>query len=141
MIRLDDYIGIPYVKRGRSLAGWDCWGVVFVLYPLHLGIGLGAYGMLSGDDYRAVAREIEAERQAGSWHPCAGDRDFDLALMTSPTQCADGLVRERAVHVGLVFGKGVLHCEEDIDTVLVDKTDPSISRRITGYYRHRSLIQ
>lgn len=132
------YVGLRYVKRGRDRHGIDCWGLVYLWYPEQLGIPVPSYGMQSADDYRDVARAIEAEQRSTTWIAVAAPQDGDLVLMTSPID-DDGVIRARPVHIGIAIGKSVLHCEEGLDTVCVPRTDPSVVHRIVGYYRHWSM--
>lgn len=133
------YVGLPYVARGRDRGGVDCWGLVRLVYAEQLGLSLPMHGMVDPDDHREIARLIELELATQEvWRPSDGACDFDLAQMLSaiPIQ---GRLRHRPVHIGVVARKFILHCEEWIDTVFVPRSHFSITHRITGYFRHRSL--
>jgi len=134
------YVGLRYLRRGRDINGIDCWGLVRLIYAKELRLDLPLYGMTDPDDYRGIARDIDAERRTDTWHPIKEPQDFDVVLMTSPID-DDGVVRVRPIHIGIVAGKSILHTEADVDTVCVPVGDPSVAYRIVEFYRHRSRIE
>jgi cell wall-associated NlpC family hydrolase len=67
------FIGIPYVARGRSRAGADCWGVVLLAARELFGVALPEF--FYSDDALGLLPEaeqlIEAETARSRWLPVA----------------------------------------------------------------------
>jgi hypothetical protein len=136
------YVGIPYRDHGADRSGCDCWGLVRLVYRERAGVILPAYAADYDDerDTDGVARCVEAARASGSWRrvdPPA--QPLDIAEMLS-------LLRSRRgwsyppLHVGVVLALGwLLHTEVATGSVLVRSDDPTLGRRIAGYWRHVRL--
>lgn len=128
-----DYVGLPFLRCGRTREGLDCWGLVSLVLSEQYGISLPDY---SGTGWgngpaRAVAETIE--REAGAyWRevPASGAQPGDVLLMTA---------RGLPIHVGVLVAPGwILHAEETADTCLEPLDSPHFRRRIAGFYRHVS---
>jgi len=102
---INDYVGVPYVVNGRDRAGWDCWGLVLAVYRDRLALEL--------PDWRrpepfGLAAQIRAFGEA--WHDVQG-RARAQALETPEAFAVALVARDRwPHHVGVVVGRGVLHC-------------------------------
>lgn len=59
----DRFVGIPYLDKGRSIVGSDCWGLLFQVYRELRGIELPSYAerYVTGSDRAAMARLIAGE--------------------------------------------------------------------------------
>jgi len=78
------YLQIPFVERGRTRAGLDCWGLIKLVYGDQRGIELPSYA----EDYATTtdAEEITAlcrGEVATCWQevPIAEARLFDVAIL------------------------------------------------------------
>ena len=120
------YIGVPFVDGGRDLAGFDCWGAIWLAYA-ERGIDLPDYGEISALDLRRVAREIEGGQEA--WQPVEEPREFDVVLLR--------LYNRRWIgHVGLmVDGRRMLHTEKACSAVVVPLNHYTVRDRIAGFRR------
>ena len=120
-------IGVPFADRGRSRAGWDCWGLVVALYKECFGISLP-----EGTDYTCADPKAAGDALAegsNSWVEVeiGKEKPGDVILVRP---CHAGLIVERAK---------MLNCCEEIGTV-IERYDNSIwKRRIIGIYRHAEL--
>lgn len=123
-------IGVPFVDGGRTMAGWDCWGMVYVAYREVLGIELPTYGDISADDLRAVRRAmVSGAAIRETWRPVREPRPFDVVGMKS----AGGSIM---AHVGLYLPGEVLHVERASMTAREPIHGAIMRSRIIGYWRH-----
>lgn len=144
---------VPYVEGGRDLRGADCWGLVMLAYRLGRGVELPGHPNLSASDMLAVARTLKAgETKAadglGSWRPVAfGDeREFDLAIMTSPV-ATEGRMRSLQAHCGIVVKPAfVMHTDEIRGRPVNERFRPDmlfpdspLISRVKAIYRHEAL--
>ena len=54
------YIGVPYAKKGRSMDGADCWGLVRIVLDEQFGIAVPSYSDLydGSEDVKAWSKAI-----------------------------------------------------------------------------------
>ena len=113
---------IPFLDKGRSHDGWDCWGLVVCYYRDVLGIALPAY-----DDYDTVRNHKALVRlftsNAQKWLKVPDAIDGRVALIFR---------RGLPLHAGVVIANGrrILHCEQRIGSV----HEPIERMRIEGIY-------
>ncbi|MGX9443854.1 C40 family peptidase [Nitrobacteraceae bacterium UC4446_H13] len=122
-----DYVGVPWQFAGRSRAGVDCWGLLWLIYRDILGIEIASYAQETMD---APEREQIAALMAGE-------------LVKSPwldvqpgTECPfDMLVFRRAgidSHVGIAVEPGrMLH--------ITHGTESRVERYDQGRWKHKLL--
>jgi cell wall-associated NlpC family hydrolase len=95
-----DYLLIPFVDRGRSRAGVDCWGLVWLVYREMLGIELPSYRSDYPDvDAHAWLAELVRDQKRRFWQEVYPVQRMDVALFAITGQ--DGV--RRPCHVGLVL--------------------------------------
>jgi cell wall-associated NlpC family hydrolase len=130
---LDEYVGLPWLERGRDRDGLDCWGLLALVYAERLGVLLPSYR----DDYQTTA-DTEAvagliENHIAPWHPVPlGEERVGDALLMS--------VGGRPRHVGVVVCPGlVLHIERRAGSLIESYHSMRLRRRVLGVYRHESL--
>lgn len=123
------YVGIPFLDRGRDMAGLDCWGLVRLIYAQERGIELPDYGEISVKDLLRVSRSIDRGQEA--WEPTDKPRAFDVAVMR---YYGRGLVG----HVGvMVDARTMIHTEDKIAVAVVPVNHFSVRCRIASYRRLR----
>lgn len=107
---VNDYVGVPYVRNGRTRAGWDCWGVVLAVYRDRLGLELPDW------QYQVP---FEREQFLDSIEGAIGAEAERVEVIEAPEQWALGLVHyaARPHHVGVVVGNSVLHAQPYCGTV------------------------
>jgi cell wall-associated NlpC family hydrolase len=132
-MNLDEYVGLPWLERGRDRAGIDCWGLLALVYAERLGITLPSYR----DDYQttadteAIAGLIDDHMDPWMLIPAGGEREGDGLLMS---------VSGRPRHVGVVVAPGlVLHIERGCGSLIENYRSARLRRRVVGFYRHRNL--
>jgi len=126
-------LDVPFLERGRTMAGWDCYGLIVCAYREVLGVALPAYAEGYCDaarttqgieDVRALIRAHE-----GEWQRVAKPAPMDVVQIT---------IGLRPVHVGLVVAPGqFLHAMEGFGTNVEWLRSVAYRRRIAGYYRRR----
>jgi len=103
-------LDVPFVPRGRSWQGWDCWGLVLIAHREVLGIDLPSYEELYEE------KDVEATQELGDlvqsqlhlWTRVAIPRMGDVALLRVnglPTHVGFMLDRKRMIHA-LAASKG-----------------------------------
>lgn len=125
-----DYIGIPYLERGRDRAGCDCWGLVRLVLEQQFQVSLPS---LAGD-YEAVddaltQRLIDSTSAAVSAKPVTAPEPGDIAVLR-----VEGI----PAHVGIVVGGGnLLHVRRGTESHVSRLASSVIAARLEGFYRVR----
>lgn len=128
----NDYVGIPFVERGRDASGLDCWGLVKLAYEEIRGISLPSYEWVY-QDVEADAKDISGaiiNQSAMFWHNVTAptSREFDVIIMR---------MRGLPMHVGLVTKpRHMLHCIEGSGTVHECFDSDKWRNRIVGFVRY-----
>lgn len=122
MLNYQDLVGIPFVDSGRTLQGFDCWGLVRYIYQQR-GIQLPNYPIDPKD--REAVHQAMKEGAASSWKKVETPREGDVVLLELAIGCAN--------HVGVYIGRGdFIHAYGT--SVVIDRLSHWQSR-IVGFYR------
>lgn len=128
----DRFVGIPYLDRGRSLVGCDCWGLLREVYRELRGIDLPSYSdrYVTAADRRALSALIADELEPWDEVVRGQERAFDGVLMREA-----GVVQ----HIGVVTAPGqVLHVERGETSRIERYRTGPLSHRVVGFYRFRA---
>lgn len=120
-----EYVNLPFLDRGRTRDGLDCWGLVRLVYREQRGIALPDLGgeYLNTRDGDALAPLLQAQLPA--WRPVAPG-EFAVPLFTLP----DG-----RLHVGvMVDAQHVLHATRDCNVVRERLSSLSLTGRFEGCF-------
>lgn len=134
-IRVSALIGIPYLARGDTPAGWDCRGCVRWC--------LGQFCGVETPDYRSLYTVDQASGPGGRRLRAALIAD-GLAAGWEPVEPRPGAVAwlgwlGTAGHVGFMLdGRRVLHADARCGTALLDLDDPAAGYRLVGAFRIRT---
>ena len=127
---------VPFLDRGRSYDGWDCWGVICVAYWDVAGIFVPSYadgykGTSGREEYDRLERLVATNRQ-GDWIPARPPfRPLDVPLFR---------IAGRPIHVGLMVDhQRMVHSEERVGTFIERLGSPMWTKRLEGVYRHADL--
>ncbi len=130
---------VPFLEKGRSWDGWDCWGLVYTAFRDYLDIEIPSYDGEYGSTRRRreLAALISLRKSDSVWKRVDG-----------PVRAWDGVLANMfgiRCHMGLMLNdRLVIHTEERISTVVEDTTRPPWSgpdyTRIEGVYRHVDLL-
>jgi hypothetical protein len=133
-MKLDKYIGIPFVDKGRDLKGSDCYGLAKVFYKEELGIDIP--DVLASPDQVKMAYMEYLQNINEYWIEHYEPELYSIvALKTSPEH------PKLVTHFGVVVehnGKlKMLHTFRDTDSHLVDLDNPIYKNKIKAYYKWR----
>lgn len=129
--RAGAFVGVPYRFRGRTPAGWDCWGCVRHCRAELFGVAgpdwsetySGLDGLRPATLAEVTARLVE-ERLA-AWRPVA----------PSPGAVALLSVFDRPAHVGLMLSEvDMLHAFGRAETCIERVDGPRWSGRLIGCF-------
>lgn len=120
-----EYIGLPFLDRGRTRDGLDCWGLVRLVYWEQRGLILPDLGgeYLNTRDGDALAPLLQSHLPA--WRSVAPG-EFAVALFTLP----DG-----RLHVGvMVDAQRVLHATRDCEACIERLASLSLFGQFNGCF-------
>lgn len=127
-----DYLGIPQRDFGRSRAGVDCWGLLWLVFREVRGIELPSYTDVCPDlaERAELGALITGERDRGPWREVAQIEPFDVLLFR---------VGAHATHVAVaVDHRDMLHIHGRTESCVVAIKDPMWRKRLVGVYRHQA---
>lgn len=126
-----NYVGVPYVDKGRTPAGWDCYGLYHFVLAQMMGVQAPSYA----DEYTSATDEASASAALaarGLWQRVAPGAEAE----------GDGVVftiAGRPLHCGYVLTRGtMLHALRGRDTVVEPYTRSTWNKRIEGFYKWKS---
>lgn len=125
---VSEYSEIPFLEKGRTREGVDCWGIPYLIYKDKLNIELPLYieQYQNTEDEKELARLIGEEKL--SWEEVGSPEIYDVVVLR---------LKGRPMHVGVCIGNGkFIHCMDTIGTT-VEKLDATTWRnRIIGFHRY-----
>lgn len=129
---LSEFVGLPWADKGRGPQGYDCWGLLQLVYHRRLAIELPDFSeaYVTAADRDAVAALIAGHRSP--WREISAEavRPLDGVVM---------LEGGSACHVGMIAAAGlVLHMVPEGDSVIEPYTTGKLRRRIAGFFRHEA---
>lgn len=131
MNALDAYVGIPYLDRGRTIAGCDCYGLLRLVLLEQRGVELPAFSDLyvTSADRHAIACLLEGGLEQWDRIAPGKERPFDGVLMRHGRDIR---------HIGLVVEPGrLLHVDQGTGSRIERYSSPPLSHRLVGFYRFR----
>jgi probable lipoprotein NlpC len=122
----DDWIGIPYVKGGRSKAGADCLGLFLLLHKERRGVVLDDPGCNTKEAVSLRVAEAQRER---------------YEQVTGPVQEGDAILMRLSghpIHVGYCVDEiWMIHAFDDAGSQLERWNGSKWSNRVIGVFRPR----
>ncbi len=142
MMSLDKFLEraleIPFVDRGRSWDGVDCWGIIVLAYQEVKGIELPSYAETYSSTKRLkqLSNLIDKGKDStDKWHKVPGPINFGCVLLK---------VNGYASHIGLTIGTNgdFLHTEKATGVLMDNVNTPMWLKegqynKIEGYYEYR----
>lgn len=124
----NQYVGIPFVSKGRDRLGCDCWGLLRLVYAEQFLIQLPSYieEYESANNRYSIAAPIDQHRN--KWLPVNDPRTGDGVLF-----CFSGI----PCHIGVVTEIGLmLHITKGIDASIEPYLSSRWRSRVEGIYRY-----
>jgi len=129
LINLKEYSRVPFLEKGRSKKGWDCWGLAYVLYKEALNINLPLYL----EDYTSTGQKdvigtLITDQLAVMWEEVKAPNEFDIVNIR---------LRGRPMHIGVYLGKNrFIHALENSGTVIERVDSIMWQNRIEGFFKY-----
>lgn len=121
---------VPYLAKGRTMDGCDCWGLLRLVYLQEFGLHVPSYleDYDSSDDRADAAAAISRHIHEWTPVPMGSERSGDaVSILISGLPC----------HVGVVTVPGrMLHITRGIEASVESYKSCRWSRRVEGIYRH-----
>lgn len=126
-----DYVGIPYLKGGRTRAGADCLGVLALVQAERFGRrDVADYDGPLFEDYRnaeSIGRAVSAFAERFATVPAGEEQEGDVILFR---------MLGAPLHVACVVARGfMLHGQPRSDSCVVSYQSAYWRRRIVDFYR------
>jgi cell wall-associated NlpC family hydrolase len=121
------YVGLPYVAKGRSPEGIDCWGLVKLFYERELGLIVPSYvdEYVGPNDRLTVSQAIQ--QNIGKWKQTAVIQAGDMLLFS---------ILGLPLHTGVYIGNNdFLHAFMNTDSCIERLNSVTWNRRLIGAYR------
>ena len=115
------FICIPYTVA-------HCWQLVRLVYAERMGVVLPSYAEIDSTRLLAVARAMEADKDAECWQPVTAPQALDVCLLRG---------RAAIWHVGVMTDPHhVLHTEKATNAVRVPIDSLEMRGRVQGFRRY-----
>lgn len=123
----NEYIGIPYVEKGRDRTGLDCWGLVRLVYQEQYNIEIPSFvNDYESDDSSRISELIAIGKE--NWSKVTQPAIGDVILLR-----LNGL----HMHVGVVISPNqFLHVREGHDSVIERFDTGTWRHRVGGFYKY-----
>lgn len=125
-----DYVGLPYLKHGRTRTGVDCWGLLCLIWQEQLGGPLADYEGVDwyrGQKPAVIGRDALAYASQFSEIPIGSERLGDGLLLR---------MRGHPFHVGLVLAPGwMIHTHEAAGSCIERYRSITWEKRVSAVYR------
>ena len=142
-----EYIGIPFLDKGRTREGCDCWGLNRLIWSEQFSVRVPSFldAYEEAHDGVTVAKAIvEYGLKDPIWHRVtAGQESLGDGVHMVGFCKIDGHWEKAEMHVGIVLVPGVLiHIEHGIDASLMNYREKLAgANRVLGFYRHEELTR
>ena len=127
------YVGMPYAGLGRTDAGVDCWGLVYLVYAQVLGIALPSYvdGYADWQERAEISGLIGQAKHSSTWRMLdTGEptRAYDLAVFRTG---------RLDTHIGVIVRPGLmLHITDQRPACIEPLEATPWRQRRSGVWRH-----
>jgi len=128
---MDKFVGIPFVDRGRTFDGCDCWGLICILYYEIYNIILPDYP-ISSNDTDSVSKEMGNGVKSGRWVSAKTPYQMGdiVAMAMSPKHLTS------INHVGFCLdGNTFVHSIQNQRSAICRLDDIYWKHRIKGAYK------
>lgn len=130
---LTPFVGVPYKPRGRSRAGYDCWGVCLAFAEEALDLKLPEYFYDEARILEHACEHIGREVNLPRWQAV-------LAQHRRPGDILIFRIMGFETHCGIYIGAGqFLHSLAGRNSCVEMLSDANWAHRLTGAYRWTTI--
>jgi cell wall-associated NlpC family hydrolase len=133
MSNLGDFVGIPFVDRGRDYYGCDCMGLVHLIFKEY-GIDIPTYDVKC-DDTKAISEQfcwLYDNKESNGWAEIEEPEEPCLI-----TFAIDGNMPDQVCHVGTYVGNGkFIHTIAKQGSSIVKIRHPFYRNKIKGFFKY-----
>lgn len=127
-IDVSEYSDIPFVEKGRSRNGSDCWGIPYLIYRDRLNINLPTYIEQYHDTENEKELSALIDEEKLLWKEVVYPEMYDVIVLR---------LKGRPMHVGVYIGNGkFIHCMSGSGTTVEKIASTTWRNRIIGFYRY-----
>ncbi len=133
MIELEKYIGIPFVDKGRTLDGADCYGIVKLYYKEFLNIDIEE--IIANPDNAKSCFVKYLDQISRNWkQENHAVKNSVVAMSTNPQH------PNMITHFGVMIDdKRMLHTFKNVQCHVICIDNPIIKTQIKGFYSWSQL--
>lgn len=125
---MEELVGTPFVSRGRTREGLDCWGLHRLAYHIETGLWLPSYVDEYADSAEAEVNARLIDDHLIEWQKVSSERRLDVVLMR---------VGRVPSHIGTVIRPGrMLHTYSGGAVRVEHYRSGLFKERIVGFYRY-----
>lgn len=125
----NNYIRIPFLDKGRTEKGADCWGLARIIYKNRLNIELPSFLAYENTrDSNSINNLYRNHYKNWESVEKGNEKEYDIIVFR---------MMGVPCHIGIVIGDGyMIHCLEGSGTIISNyKKDQQWFRKIEGIYR------
>ena len=122
------YIGIPYLDKGRTFAGCDCYGLVKLYYKNELNIDIPEVNTGAETPRRTLA--VYLEQISKKWREATPQKNAVVAM------CLNAEHPKMVTHFGVMLNnKTMLHSYKNAHSHIISIDHPTVKNQIKGFYK------
>jgi len=124
---LSEYIGIPFLSKGRNTSGIDCYGLTRLVLRNVYGKELPDFYYPDAMDKKNIRKLLDQNQPLLAGTETDEPEEGDIAIMKyGGIPC----------HIGIYVGEGkILHIRVKTDSILERVGSARLKARIAGYYK------
>lgn len=124
------YVGIPYAHGGRSLKGFDCWGLILDVYK---GIGIELIDLQGySEDWSDKGANYFVENYNEKWEKVSIPKMYDLIVFrTNPNKPPN--------HAGVYIGGGKFLQAVKLGVISSRVDENRFTAVLVGFYRYKGM--
>lgn len=131
------YERVPFLEKGRTMDGADCWGHARLIYKNERGIELPDYLEVYepnfkewSNEHRALLQRLASDESQKHWQEVFEPQEFDIILMKQ---------KGYNTHVGVAIDdRRMIHCQRNIGTSIERFNSIRWRNNVVGFYRWAS---
>ena len=124
-------VGVPFLDRGRTFSGWDCWGLVVFAYQVCFNISLPGFDDISAYNSAAAGAFIAAQKKRYLEISPGQERGGDVIVLRHASW---------PCHTGLIIRPGLmLHVDEVHGTYVENYRTGICKNQVISFHRHDQL--